>query len=123
MKSEYLAHYPDDDSTELTKPRITLYRKEGTPWLIRSDRGWVSAEGELVLLSGDVTIERTSGPENRPVTVYTDDLRIRPKDQYAETDKHVVMISQNDKTEAIGLRAYIQEGRLQLLDDVKVYYE
>jgi lipopolysaccharide export system protein LptC len=121
--SDKMLHYPDDDSTELTKPTMTLYRETGKPWIVRSDRGWVAADNKLVLLSGNVVINRHSGPNNRPVTLYTDRLRIHPKTDFAETDQPVTMVSEKRKTTAIGMRAYVRDGQLQLLDDVQVHYE
>lgn len=123
LVSDKMLHYPDDDSTELNMPTMTLYREAGKPWIIRSDRGWVAADNELVLLSGNVVIDRHSGPNNRPVTLYTSRLRIHPKTDFAETDQPVTMVSEKRKTTAIGMRAYVRDGQLQLLDDVQVRYE
>ena len=121
--SEKMLHYPDDDSTELSKPLMTMYRDTGEPWKISSDRGWVSSNNELILLSGNVVIDRSSGPNNRPVKVYTDRLRIHPKTDFAETDRPVTMFSDKRRTTAIGMRAYVRQGQLQLLNDVRVHYE
>jgi lipopolysaccharide export system protein LptC len=123
LVSDKMLHYPDDDSTELTKPTMTLYRETGKPWIVKSERGWVAADNKLVLLSGNVVIDRHSGPNNRPVTLFTDRLRIHPKTHFAETDQPVTMISEKRKTTAIGMRAYVRDGQLQLLDDVRVRYE
>ncbi|WP_126453397.1 LPS export ABC transporter periplasmic protein LptC [Sulfuriflexus mobilis] len=121
--SDKMLHYPDDDSTELNMPTMTLYRETGKPWIVRSDRGWVAADNKLVLLSGNVVIDRHSGPDNRPVKLLTERLRIHPKTDFAETDQPVTMLSEKRKTTAIGMRAYVREGQLQLLDDVRVHYE
>jgi len=123
LVSSKMLHYPDDDSTELDTPFMTMIGEIGKPWKIKADRGWVSTNNELVLLSGNVRIDRLSGPNNRPVKLFTDKLRIHPKSDFAETDRPVTMISNKRKTAAIGMRAYIREGKLQLLDDVRVSYE
>ena len=123
LVSDKMLHYPDDDSTELNKPIMTMYRDTGKPWIVNAERGWVAADNKLVLLSGNVVINRHSGPNNRPVTLYTDRLRIHPKTDFAETDQPVTMVSENRKTTAIGMRAYVRDGQLQLLDDVRVRYE
>lgn len=123
LQSVKMKHFPDDDSTELAMPVMTLYRASGNPWVIRSERGWITANNELILLSGKVRIERTSGPQNRPVTLYTDRLRIHPDTEFAETDRPVTLLSDTRRTDAIGMRAYVQEGRIQLLNDVQVSYE
>ena len=123
LVSDKMLHYPDDDSTELDKPFMTMIGEIGKPWKIKADRGWISSNNELILLSGNVHIDRLSGPNNRPVKLFTDKLRIHPESDFAETDRPVTMISNKRRTSAIGMRAYIREGKLQLLDDVRVSYE
>jgi len=123
LVSAKMFHYPDDDSTELASPFMTLYGDIGKPWKIKADRGWVAANNELILLSGNVRIDRLSGPNNRPVKLFTDKLRIHPESDFAETDRPVTMLSNKRKTTAIGMRAYVRKGKLQLLDDVRVSYE
>jgi len=123
LVSRKMFHYPDDDSTELDNPFMTMINEIGKPWKIKADRGWVSSNNELILLSGNVRIDRVSGPNNRPVKLFTDKLRIHPESDFAETDQPVTMISNKRRTDAIGMRAYIREGKLQLLDNVRVSYE
>ncbi|MCK4743048.1 MAG: LPS export ABC transporter periplasmic protein LptC [Sulfuriflexus sp.] len=123
LVSAKMLHYPDDDSTELDKPFMTMIGEIGKPWKIKADRGWVSSNNELVLLSGNVRIDRLSGPNNRPVKLFTDKLRIHPESDFAETDRPVTMLSNKRRTTAIGMRAYIREGKLQLLDNVRVSYD
>jgi len=123
LTSAKMLHFPDDDSTELDQPFMTMIAENGKPWKIKSDRGWVASNNKLVLLSGNVRIDRLSGPNNRPVKLFTDKLRIHPELDFAETDRPVTMISNKRKTTAIGMRAYVRKGKLQLLDDVHVSYE
>jgi len=123
LVSSKMLHYPDDDSTELDAPFMTMFGEIGKPWKIKADRGWVSGNNELILLSGNVRIDRLSGPNNRPVKLLTNKLRIHPESDFAETDQPVTMVSDKRHTSAIGMRAYIREGKLQLLDDVRVNYE
>ncbi len=123
LTSAKMLHFPDDDSTELDNPFMTMIAENGKPWKIKADRGWVAANNELILLSGNVRIDRLSGPNNRSVKLFTDKLRIHPELDFAETDRPVTMISNKRRTTAIGMRAYVREGKLQLLDDVHVNYE
>jgi len=123
ISAPFMQHFPDDDTTELNSPSILMFRKSGPPWLIKSDRGSFTSGGELVFLSGNVTISRKSGPTNKPVQLFTDTLKIHPKTEFAETDSRVVMKSPTQTTEGVGMRAYIRKGVLQLLENVKVYYE
>jgi len=123
LTSAKMLHFPDDDSTELDSPFMTMIAETGKPWKIKADRGWVASNNKLILLSGNVRLDRVSGPNNRPVKLFTDKLRIHPELDFAETDRPVTMISNKRRTTATGMRAYVRKGKLQLLDDVHVSYE
>ena len=40
LRAETLTHYSDDDSSELTMPKLKVYRPGQPTWLARSERGW-----------------------------------------------------------------------------------
>lgn len=118
-----LRHYLHDDSTEVLQATLTIHVEQGTPWQISADSGWVSADGDLVLLNGPVSLTREAGPDNRPLTLNTRDLRIQPREGYAETDEKVTVISNQDRVEAVGLRAWLrQPTRIKFLAQVKGRY-
>lgn len=118
-----LRHYPDDDTTELLEPRLTVHQRKGPPWQVTAETGWVSADGSLVLLDGPVHIERAAGPSNRPLQIDTRDLRIQPQQDYAETDERVRVRSLKDRIDATGMQAWLRRpARIKLLANVKGYY-
>jgi len=121
--SPKLVHYSDDDTSELDSPYMTIYREQGNPWQITSKRGWVAAKNEHILLSGDVVLNRKKSPVNEAMVMKTERLRIRPDDEYAETDTKVTMDAEKQHTVAHGMRAYMAKGQIQLLDKVRTRYE
>ena len=50
-------------------------------------------------------------------------LRFHPDDEYAETDKHVKIKNGDSITEAVGMRAWLGEGRIQFLSRTRGKYE
>ncbi len=123
LVADYQVHYPDDDSSELTRPHIEFYAEKGAPWVVDSERGWVSSGGKLVLLLGKVYINREKTKDNRAMAITTENLLVRPDDEYAETDKPVTIDSEGIFYESVGMRAYMKEDRLQLLADVRGRHE
>lgn len=123
LRAQVMFHYPDDDSSELTRPHVEIYRQDAPPWRIDSDKGWVSAKGESVLLQGEVFINRDAASKRGPVRIITRDVRIRPKDQYAETDQPVTILHAGAHVDAVGMRAYFEQGRVQLLSTVRGKYD
>ena len=124
LAARRMVHYPDDDSTELTEPHLTVFDSRRPPWEVRSARGWVSRDGELVLLEGEVHIDRAAAEGVRAVQILTHDLRVQPKASYAETDQPVDARSGTDRVQAVGMQLWFDGPmRLKLLSKVRGRYE
>ena len=124
LSAERMLHYPDDDSTELTRPHLVIYEEGAPPWKIKSETGWISGDGQLMLLNGEVKIDRAAAPGIRPVHIKTRDLRVRPKENYAETDEKVRVRSLGDVQTSVGMQAWLNEPiRLKFLSKVRGHYE
>jgi lipopolysaccharide export system protein LptC len=54
LTAEYMAHYPDDNTSELNQPRMEIFQESKPPIYVRSDKGWVTSDNEVILLSGNV---------------------------------------------------------------------
>ncbi len=114
-----MQHYPDDDSTTLSEPYLELYRPDSQAWQLRAQQGWVSSGGSEVLLERKVEIHRPAQPPQAAADVYTEKLRILPDSDYAETDIAISYRSTGLRVDAIGMRAYLDQGRVELLDRVR----
>ena len=124
LRAERMVHYADDDSTELTAPRLTVYDDPGPPWEIEADKGRVSGDGELVVLRGEVRIEREAAEGVRPVQIATRELRVRPEASFAETDQAVDAHSGGDRVRSDGMQIWFDGPvRIKLLANVRGRYE
>ncbi|MCB1739738.1 MAG: LPS export ABC transporter periplasmic protein LptC [Gammaproteobacteria bacterium] len=121
LQAEYMAHFSDTDTHEFQRPYMRLYREAGTPWHVRSERGWVSATGDVMLLLGKVHIWRNSADGTREMDILTEDLRVLPQTDYGETDRPTLITTPTSETRGVGMRAYLAENRLQLLSDVHTH--
>lgn len=117
-----MEHFPDTDTSELEKPYLVLYRPEGPPWHVKSERGWVSAGGDELLLLGQVHIWRDNDTGERGIDLRTQDLRVLPDSEYAETDKAVVIRTPTSESRGVGMRAYMEKSRIELLSKVRTLY-
>jgi len=123
LRAQYMQHFIDDDTTELQQPHLTVYQGEGPPWEVDAERAWLSADGSLLLLQGEVLIERAGDADNRPIRITTRDLRVQPRQDYAETDEKVRVDSDTDWIDAVGMQAWMRPpSRLKFLSQVKGYY-
>ena len=124
LEAKSMTHYPDDDSTELMAPRVTVYDKERPPWKIDAEEGWVSGDGELILLRGEVNVNREGATGVRPVAIVTANLRVHPSQNFAETEDPIRIRSATNWVNATGMKVWFGDSvRLQLLNEVKGQYE
>jgi lipopolysaccharide export system protein LptC len=100
-----------------------MYRQEGEPWHVRSERGWVSPSGDVMLLLGKVHIWRNNASGLKELDIKTEDLRVLPEDEYGETDKPVLITTPTSETRGVGMKAHLAESRLELLSNVKTRHE
>jgi len=124
LTARELRHYPDDDSTELEQPLLTLFNPEAPPWIVRSETGWVSADGNEVLLRGKVFIDRESDPVTRPMHLSTRELLVKPREKYAETDRPIIATSDSDwLTSARGARIWFGDSlRIELAGPARALF-
>lgn len=123
LSAAYMAHFTDTQTKELTHPHLVVYKKDGEPWHVVSQRGWVSADNEELMLLGEVDIWRNYRNGKREIHIETEDLRVLPSDEYAETKLPVTISTPQSLTRGTGMRAFLGEGRVELLSDVKTTFQ
>jgi lipopolysaccharide export system protein LptC len=123
LYADLVTHYPDDDSTELSRPRMEIYNSNSEPWYVVAESGWVSSGNEVVVLHGFVEIWREDDDGDREFEVITSELRVLPKEQYAETDDPATITTRTTVTNTIGMRANFAHDRLELLEQVRSRHE
>jgi lipopolysaccharide export system protein LptC len=96
LETPQLRHYPGDDSSELDTPYMLVFDDEAPPWVIRSERGWVSANGDEVLLEGAVRARRDAAENLEPMVLTTSEMLLLPDSDYAETDRFAELERGND---------------------------
>lgn len=88
LASKRMEHFPDDDSTVVTEPRITFHR--ASPTKLSAATAWVSKDAKEVRLEGDVRLVR-SGADSLETVVTTSSLNIFPDDEVARTNAAVTI--------------------------------
>lgn len=122
MTAEKLEHLKDSDITLLDKPDLQLYRGTQHPWHVRSDKGEVAPEGKQVELIDNVRIARTDA-KNRPTVITSSRVTVFPDREYAQTQQAVRIEAANGVTTAQGMKAYMNDGRINLLSNVRGQHE
>jgi len=109
------------DRADLTEPRMLFYQEDQPKWRTRSKSGVAHNNGERVELHGDVTVDELPAPGGLRLDTQT--ITIKPREEYAETDKVVTITAGPNTTTGKGMRAFLKEERVEILSDVKSRYE
>jgi len=63
LEAERMVHYPDDDTALLDNPHIVQFRPGQAPQHSYSESGWMSSDGNEILLTGNVRVIQGRAPE------------------------------------------------------------
>lgn len=90
FSADLMQHYPDDDSTDVTAPRVVYHRDPAT--FITSKTATVDGKGEHVRLINAVRIVRAGAPGKPPTTLTTQHLDVWPDTEQARSDVPVLVV-------------------------------
>ena len=122
LKANKLEHIKSSDVTLVDAPDLLMYRTGELPWHVQSKLGEVGPGGKQVELIDDVRLQRTDN-QNRVSLLTTSRLTAFPEKEYAETSQAVKIEAANGVTTANGMQAYLNEGRMLLLSNVRGQHE
>lgn len=125
VEAPLLRQLPNQAGTWMEQPLLDWYQPDGETreWRLRAEQGWVAADHQSIRLQGAVVMTRTAESGKAPVEVTTRDVLIRPTDRYAETAAPAHAVTPGGEVRAVGLRAYLDREQLELLSEVRGYYE
>lgn len=122
LATPLMIHYAANDTTDMQKPTVTVYRKSPNPWDIHADYAEATKGIEQINFLRHVVIHHLGDKESPPTTMLTSALTVYPGNQSAQTDQDVT-ISQPDTTiQATGMQANMNEGTVKLLSQAKGEY-
>ncbi|WP_428820544.1 LPS export ABC transporter periplasmic protein LptC [Microbulbifer sp. MCCC 1A16149] len=108
------------DRADLTEPRMMFYQGEDSRWRTESRSGVAYNNGQRVVLRGDVSIRELPEPG---ITLRTPSITIKPREEFAETNKRVTITDGPNRTTGKGLRADLKKDKVEILSEVESSYE
>jgi LPS export ABC transporter protein LptC len=90
----------------------------GEVWHLTSDHGEVRADGDDVLLSGNVRVRGPAPGSGEPLSLTTSELRINTPTEFIETTAPVRLRWSGHELQALGLQADLKAGTLRLESEV-----
>jgi len=119
LSAAQMLHFPDDDSTEVTAPRVMQAKPQQSRFTVRADRGKISREGDEIFLYDNVLLVREADatqPEGRMTTSFLHILRDR---SLVRTDRPVQFEEDGRSLAGRGMEYRADSRELFLRDDVR----
>ncbi len=125
VEAPLLRQLPGQLGVQIEQPRMDWYQPDGQTreWRLRSAQGWIASDQKQIRLEGEVVMTRTAESGQLPVTLTTRDVLVRPDIRTAETAAPARAVTPGGELRAIGVRAYLNQERLELLSEVRGVYE
>jgi lipopolysaccharide export system protein LptC len=123
MSAERMVHYPDDDTTELTAPRVVQTKPDQPKVTVRADRGKLSRDGEDIFLYDNVVLEREGGAGHTAAKLTTDYLQVVRDRSLVRTDREVKIEEEARSLYGRGMEYNNETRHFTLNDDVRGRFE
>jgi lipopolysaccharide export system protein LptC len=125
VEAPRLWQLPGQGGVRIEQPALDWYLPDGRirEWRLQADQGWIAADNQSVRLDGEVVMSRGAESGKLPVTVTTRDVLVRLDERQAETTAPARAVTPGGELRAVGLRALLDEERLELLSEVRGVYE
>jgi lipopolysaccharide export system protein LptC len=119
LSAAKMVHFPDDDTTELTAPRVVQSKPKEPRIVVSADRGLLSRSGEEIFLYDNVQLVREAlegAPEARMTTSFLHVVRDR---SLARTDREVKIVEDSRSLQGRGMEYNYESGQLMLHSEVR----
>lgn len=124
LSAEKMMHYPDDDSTLLTAPRLVSYGGTAKVTMtVTANEAVVSSNGEHVYFQDDVRVTRAAHKDASELVMLTTFLHVVPDRHIARTDRMISIADGATKVSAVGLEMNSETRVIKLLSTVRGTYD
>lgn len=122
VESSKLIHYAENDTTELIKPHLVIFRESPQPWHINANHGKAVKGVSEITFWEDVVIHHLADNDNPVTTMRTSILTVLPNEQIAKTDVAVDVLQPYTSAHGIGMLANWRDGTVKLLSQAREEY-
>lgn len=120
--SPKMIHFTANDTTQLIKPELTLYRKSPKPWYITAKYAKATQGIDNVNFWDNVTIHHAADENNPATLIKTPTLTVHPNKQVAETNDIITLVQPNLIVKATGMYADMNSGDIKLISQARGEY-
>lgn len=103
LAAKRMAHFADDESTELTLPRLDQRKPGEPPFQITSRRGTVDRDGNIVKLYDDVVGIRAAANGHPPMRLDTSFMEVDVPNEVGTSPEKVLVTRSQSTLEGVGM--------------------
>lgn len=122
IESPKMIHYPDNDTTDIQTPHITVFRDSPEPWHINSDYAKATQGINKIFFWSNVIIHHAKDIATTTTTLKTATLTVFPHQQIAKTEDAVTLVQPETTIHAVGMMANLEEGIVKLISQARGEY-
>ena len=104
LRAAEVRHYPDNDTTDLTKPHVVYQYVKKPPLTLSADLGHTDKADKRVDLKDNVRIHRPASGKSAELVASMDELTIFPDDETAFTKSPVLITQGNSWLKGVGMQ-------------------
>lgn len=123
LSASQMTHYPDDDSTELTEPRMLQSRPAEPRLRLRADRGQLSSGGDEVFLYDNVVLVREADKAKPQARVTTSFLHVLRERSVVRTDRTVQIVDGRRSISGRGMEYRNETSEFLMRNNVTAKFE
>jgi lipopolysaccharide export system protein LptC len=123
LSASQMAHYPDDDTTDLTAPRLVQTKPAEPRFTVDADRGVLSSGGEEIFLYDNVVLVRDADAQRPQARVTTSFLHVLRDRSLVRTEREVHIVEERRSISGRGMEFYNESGEFVLRNDVRAHFE
>lgn len=122
LEADQAIHYSTNDKTQFINPQIILFKAQQQPWTITAKFALSTNAFQQITFWDHVRIQQPQSANNPASTILTQRLTYKPPLRYAETDRPITLRQPHMEIKSVGMRAYLDEGRVELLSHASGRY-
>lgn len=123
LRAPRLSRRTDDESLDIVDPTFLLPDSEGHHWELRARSGWVSDDGDRLVLHGGVEASSPADGPQPATRIATETLTVLPDRHLAQTVAPVRLSQPGLVMTGTGMELDTASRHLRLLSQVKTRYE
>lgn len=122
LTTPLMEHIPKDDVNFFKTPHIIIVQDNQPPWDIRSQSAKSIAGGDRIVFQKQVIVHQDGDEKTQESTLKTEEVTYFPKEKRATSDVLVTYEQPGNFVQSIGMNAYLDEKRVELLHQARGSY-